>query len=340
MHTEPTQMAAWQHDNASTLQIAAAPITTPQGNEILIENAAIAINPLDWLLQSGMSLPWLTFPIITGSDVAGTVAAVGPDVTRFAIGDRVVGQAVSTTVNRPAEGAFQEYTIVADHMAAPIPATLSFAEAAVLPLGLGTAAGGLYGKTQLALLPPSLSPEAQDEVVLVWGGSSSVGCNAIQLAVASGYTVFATASASNAGMLQKLGAAEVFDYTNETCSERLISALEGRRLAGTLHATGNLHDCAEVVSRAEGRKMIAATLPAPEGFRKDVVVGHIHGTALKDDNVGPMIYRDFLPAALAQGRYQAAPKPRVAGHGLHALQDALALQKTGVSGEKIVVSLV
>ena len=339
MQTEPTQMAAWQHENAPTLRVAAAPIATPRGNEILIENAAIAINPLDWLLQSGMSLPWLTFPMITGSDVAGTVSAVGPDVTRFAIGDRVLGQAVSTTVNRPAEGAFQHYTIVADHMAAPIPATVSFAEAAVLPLGLGTAAGGLYGETQLALLPPSLSPEARDEVVLVWGGSSSVGCNAIQLAVASGYTVFATASASNATMLKDLGAAQVFDHTDDTYADRLVAALEGRRLAGTLHATGSLQHCAEIVSRVEGSKRIAATLPAPGDFREDVTVGHIHGTALKDDAVGRMIYEEFLPAALAQGRYRAAPKPRISGHGLQALQDALALQKAGVSGAKIVVSL-
>ncbi|MBW4330999.1 zinc-binding alcohol dehydrogenase family protein [Stakelama sp. CBK3Z-3] len=339
MTAQSTQIAAWQYENAPALILGSAPIPKPQGNEILIENAAIAINPLDWLLQNGAILPWLTFPLITGSDVAGTVAAIGPEVRRFAVGDRVLGQAVSTTVNKSAEGAFQQYTIVSDHMAAPIPATLSFADASVLPLGLGTAASGLYGETQLALPGPSLAATAKDAVVLVWGGSSSVGCNAIQLAVASGYTVFATASARNAGMLKDLGADQIFDHAADTLIEDLLAALRGHSLAGTLHATGSLDDCAEIVARAEGSKMIAATLPAPEGFRDDVKVGHIFGTSLKDDAVGPMIYKDFLPAALAQSRYQAAPKSRVAGHGLEALQGALNAQKAGVSGTKIVVTL-
>ncbi len=54
---------------------------------------AIAINPLDWLLQGDALLPWLDYPAILGSDTAGEVAAVGPNVTRFKVGDRVIGQA-------------------------------------------------------------------------------------------------------------------------------------------------------------------------------------------------------------------------------------------------------
>ncbi|TGN67991.1 zinc-binding alcohol dehydrogenase family protein [Paracoccus liaowanqingii] len=337
MTKNTTQMAAWQHADAPTLRIAPAPIATPEGTEILIRNAAIAINPLDWLLQSGTSFPWLDMPTITGSDVAGVVAAIGPDVTRFAIGDRVLGQAVSTTVNKATEGAFQQFTIVAEHMASPIPDTVPFADAAVLPLGLGTAASGLFGETQLALAPQA--PEGPAGVVLVWGGASSVGCNAIQLAATSGYEVFATASARNAAMLEDLGAAKVFDYASATLVQDLLATLQGRILVGALHATGNIVDCAEIVAGADGSSTIAATLPAPDGFRDDVTVGHIFGTALKDDAVGPLIYRDFLPDALAQGRYKAAPKPQIVGHGLEALQSALDLQKAGVSGAKIVVTL-
>lgn len=65
----------------------------------------------------------------------------------------------------------------------------------------------------------------------------------------------------------------------------------------------------------------------------------IFGSTLMDNEVGPAIYVDFLPAALAQGRYTAAPPAQVVGHGLEQLQHALDLQKKGVSAQKIVVTL-
>lgn len=331
--------AAWQRAVGETLQLGEAALPRPAPNEILIRNAAVAINPLDWILQEHAILPWLDYPAILGSDVAGEVAAVGTEVERFRIGDRVLGQAVGTTVNQAAQGAFQQYTILLEHMAAPIPDNMKFSEAAVLPLGLGTAASGLYGKTQLALHPPCLSPVARDEVILVWGASSSVGCNAVQLAVASGYACIATASARNAGMVKALGASAVFDHASPTIVEDVVAALAGKRLAGTLHATGDMAASFAAVRRCEGIRAVAATLPATVEPPEGVTATHIHGTILKDDEVGPMIYRDFLPLALAQGTYVAAPPAKVLGHGLEALQDALRVQKAGVSAAKIVVAL-
>ncbi|MGK2911507.1 MAG: zinc-binding alcohol dehydrogenase family protein [Sphingobium sp.] len=331
--------AAWQHAPGQPLRIDVADLPQLTTNEILIRNAAIAINPLDWILQDMALLPWLDYPAILGSDVAGVVAAVGSGVERFKVGDRVIGQAVGTTVNQPAQGAFQQHTIVLDHMAAPIPDDLAFADAAVLPLGLGTAASGLYGRTQLALHPPSHAPTPRAEIVLVWGGSSSVGCNAVQLAVASGYTCVATASARNVDMVKGLGASEVFDHASPTIVDDVIAALGGRRLAGTLHATGNMAECLAVVSRCEGTRRVAATLPPPEDQPVGVEATPIFGTALREDEVGPMIYRDFLPHALATGNFVAAPAARIVGSGLEALQGALQALKGGVSAAKIVVTL-
>jgi len=339
MTQNTTNQAAWQLAAGQPLQVRHADLPQLGANEILIRNAAIGINPLDWLLQDHAILPWLDYPAILGSDVAGEIAAIGSSVERFKIGDRVLGQAVGTTVNCTAEGAFQNYTIVLEHMAAPIPDDMAFTDAAVLPLGLGTAASGLYGKAQLALTPPSLAPVAVPEVVLIWGGSSSVGCNAIQLAVASGYVCVATASAHNADMVKGLGASEVFDHASPTIVDDLIAALRGRRLAGTLHATGNMADCLAVVRQCEGARRVAATLPPPEDRPIDVEATHIFGTALREDEVGPMIYRDFLPHALATGSFVAAPAARIVGTGLAALQDAVQAQKHGVSAAKIVVAL-
>lgn len=331
--------AAWQCAPGHPLRIGVADLPELAANEIRVRNAAIAINPIDWILQEIALLPWLEYPAILGSDVAGEVAAVGSAVERFKVGDRVIGQAVGTTVNEPAHGAFQHHTIVLEHMAAPIPDDMAFADAAVLPLGLGTAAGGLYGRTQLALASPSHTPTVRPEVVLVWGGSSSVGCNAIQLAVASGYGCIAIASARNAGLLKGLGAGQVLDHASPTLVEDVVEAMRGRRLAGTLHATGSMDDCFAVVARCDGSRRVAATLTPPEVRPVDVEATQISGTSLKDDDVGPMIYRDFLPQALASRTFVPAPPANVFGEGLAMLQHALEALKAGVSATKIVVTL-
>jgi len=334
-----TNQAAWQNSPEQKLELSNTDLPKPAAGEILIRNAAIAINPLDWLLQDFALLPWLSYPAILGSDVAGTIVAVGRGVERFKVGDRVLGQAVGTTVNEQAQGAFQQHTIVLEHMAAPIPDQLAFSDAAVLPLGLGTAASGLYGETQLALSPPSQSPITKEEAVLIWGGSSSVGCNAIQLAVASGYSVITTASASNAEMLTSLGASAVLDHSSASILADVVEAMQGKRLAGALHATGDMAACFAAVSQCQGVRSVATTLAPPDDLPHGVEARHIAGTSLKDDNVGPMIYRDFLPKALEDGRFVPAPPAKIVGHGLEALQDALHILKAGISAAKVVVTL-
>ncbi|WP_223162911.1 alcohol dehydrogenase catalytic domain-containing protein [Roseivivax sediminis] len=85
-------------------------------------------------------LPWLDYPAILGRDTAGEVAAIGRDVTRLRIDDRVIGQAVGPTTNNPAEDTHQHYTIASEHMASTRPDAMAFAEAVAPPLGLGTRA--------------------------------------------------------------------------------------------------------------------------------------------------------------------------------------------------------
>lgn len=194
-------LAAWQLRPGEPLSIGPAQLSAVSRGEILVRNQAVAINPLDYLLQDVAILPWLDYPIIAGSDVAGTVVAIGEGVHRFTVGDRVLGQAVGTTVNQPAQGAFQQYTVVLAHMAAPIPDEMAATSAAVLPLGIGTAACGLYQSGKLGLRHPSEDARPTGETLLVWGASSSVGCNAVQLATASGYEVIATASPHNEAMV-------------------------------------------------------------------------------------------------------------------------------------------
>lgn len=105
----PSNKAAWATEAGKPLNIKSAPFTSPAANEIVIKNGAVAINPVDWFIQSkGVDpFPGMTIPCILGSDVAGEVVEVGSAVTRFKPGDRVLGFAMGSTHMKSSEGAFQ-----------------------------------------------------------------------------------------------------------------------------------------------------------------------------------------------------------------------------------------
>jgi NADPH:quinone reductase-like Zn-dependent oxidoreductase len=86
----------------------------------------------------------------------------------------------------------------------------------VLPLAISTASCGLFQRDYLGLHHPSANPTPTEQTVLVWGGSTSAGSNAIQLAVAAGYEVITTASPRNYDFVKSLGASAVFDYNSAT----------------------------------------------------------------------------------------------------------------------------
>jgi NADPH:quinone reductase-like Zn-dependent oxidoreductase len=369
----PTNEAAWLPAKHTRLEVGLAPYPAPGTHEIVVRNRAVAINPVDWIIQAvgTMAFPWVKYPAVLGSDVAGEVAAVGAGVTRFRVGDRVVGHAIGLNKTRSGapEGAFQLYTVLLAHMASPLPDGVSFDEAAVLPLGLSTAACGLFEKDQLALALPSAGAAATGKTVLVWGGSTSVGSNAIQLAVAAGYEVVTTASPRNFDYVKGLGASLAFDYASPGVVADLIGAMAGRTMAGALAiGVGSAPKCMQVVRACRGRKFVSMASPAVSfakvplgrgrmlamaplmarfagsalalavnGRRWGVGTKFIFGSSLADNEVGPAIYVDYLPRALAEGRFVAAPPAMVVGQGLGDLQAALDAQRAGVSASKLVV---
>ncbi len=363
----PTNTAAWLVAKKARLDVGSAPYTPPRAGEIVVKNHAVAINPLDWMKQvmGDRMFSWISYPFVMGSDLAGEVVEVGAGVTRFRVGDRVLGHAVGMDKKRnaSAEGAFQTYTVLLAHMASPIPDAMSYEDAAVLPLGLSTAACALFQTDQLALRHPVVAPEPTGETVLVWGGSTSVGSNAIQLAVAAGYDVVTTASPQNAGYVSRLGAGHVFDYSSATVVDDLVKALRGTTIAGALAVgTGSAAACSDVVHACTGAKFVAMASPAVSfergptlaavlrlvsstasltvsNRRRGVRTRFLFGTSLMGNEVGSAIYVDFLPRALAEGRYVAAPAAKVIGTGLEHIQAGLDVHKKGVSATKIVVSL-
>jgi NADPH:quinone reductase-like Zn-dependent oxidoreductase len=371
----PVNSAAWLVAKHARLEVKPAPYTPPREDEIVVKNHALAINPVDWIkpLIGDFMFSWIKYPFVLGSDLAGEVVEVGPGVSRFKIGDRVVANAVGMdpTRNNAAEGAFQAYTVVPAHMASPIPDAMTYESAAVMPLGLSTAACGLFQKDHLALRYPSASPRPTGQSLLIWGGATSVGSNAIQLAVAAGYEVFTTCSPRNFDYVRKLGASRAFDYNSPTVVKDLIKAFEGKTSAGAL-AIGatSAQACLDVVHGCRGAKFVSmASFPisfdampaqalslmsflaiAPKflGFSASMWIksrlrrirtNFIFGSTLLNNEVGPMIYVDFLPKALAEGRFVAAPDPLVVGQGLESVQVAFDIQRKGVSAKKVVVSL-
>jgi NADPH:quinone reductase-like Zn-dependent oxidoreductase len=320
-----------------------------------------------------MVTPWLTYPAVLGSDVTGEVVAVGASVSRFKPGDRVLGLAlgIDKLANRAAEGAFQKFVILRQEAATAMPDSISFEQAAVLPLAVATAACGLFLEDQLGLRTPSVEGSGTTgKTVLIWGGSTSVGSAAVQLAAAAGYEVVATASPRNFAYVRGLGASQVFDYNDEKVVAKLVTYLGNREVVGALAiAAGSGASCIDVMSQCQGNRIVSmASSPlsidnAPltgqfvwklthlprlaVGFIglavrarfKGVATRSIWGTALMKGALGKTIFNDFLGPALASGRLVPAPTPLVAGHSLEAIPQALALLRRGVSASKVVVSL-
>jgi NADPH:quinone reductase-like Zn-dependent oxidoreductase len=194
---------------------------------------------------------------------------------------------------------------------------------------------------------PSADPVDRSETVLVWGGSTSVGSNAIQLARNAGYRVVATASPRNFDYVRSLGAAEAVDYRSPAAVDEVVDRIGDSPLAGTLAiGSGSLPKAVAIASRTTGSKRVASAQPALlariqswRAPRLGVRVSGIWGGTLKDNEVGPAIYVDFIPTALATGAYRAAPDATVVGDGLVRIPDALRQLRGGVSAKKLVVTV-
>ena len=180
------------------LEEVAAPTLRPR--DVLIDVAAAALNPIDFKLREGkvkLVTP-LPFPITLGCDVAGQVAAVGPAVTRFAVGDPVFARLEKERIGGLAEQVAADEGVVARR-----PASISVGEAASIPLAGLTA---LQALRDVAGVQPG-------QRVLIHAGAGGVGSLAIQIGKQLGAHVLATASTRNLELLRELGADEAVDYS-------------------------------------------------------------------------------------------------------------------------------
>jgi NADPH:quinone reductase-like Zn-dependent oxidoreductase len=175
-------------------------------DEVLVRVHAAGVNPGDWAITSG--LPYIARPVyglrkpknaVRGTDVAGTVEAVGAGVRRFRAGEEVFGWCGGLG------GAFAEYASVSEDALAPKPANLSFEEAAAVPMA---------GMVALQALRDRGNVRAGHKV-LINGASGGIGTFAVQIAKALGAEVTGVCSTRNVEMVRSIGADHVIDYTRE-----------------------------------------------------------------------------------------------------------------------------
>jgi len=172
-------------------------------DEVLVRVRAAGVNPADWAIMSG--LPYIARPvyglrkpknIVRGTDVAGTVEAVGSGVTRFKPGNEVYGSA---------SGSYAEYATGAEAELALKPANLTFEQAAAVPMA---------GLVALQAIRDHGHVQAGQKV-LINGASGGIGTFAVQIAKALGAEVTAVASTRNLDLVKSIGADHVIDYTKE-----------------------------------------------------------------------------------------------------------------------------
>jgi NADPH:quinone reductase-like Zn-dependent oxidoreductase len=181
----------------------------PAADEILVRIYASGVNPVDCAIRSGKNeslRSYLTLPLTLGWDAAGIVEETGDNVSSFKKGDAVYG-----VPNFPGNGSYAEYCAAKATQFALKPASLSFNEAAGVPLAALTAWTGMfeYGKLQ------------PGQRILILGASGGVGSFSVQFAKATGAYVIGITSTNNVEYVKNLGADEVIDYRSQKFDELL-----------------------------------------------------------------------------------------------------------------------
>ncbi|OJJ98682.1 hypothetical protein ASPACDRAFT_30664 [Aspergillus aculeatus ATCC 16872] len=192
------------------------PIPRPEAHQVLVKLSHVAQNPTDVQSFDGNAFG---DGVVLGCDFVGKVVELGHEVTRLVKGDIVAGLIWGGEIK--GLGAYSQYCLADERIAFKVPEGISCAEASTVPLAAATAWLALLSKDCLALD----RFHAQGTSVLVWGGSSSVGLYAIQLASHYGFEVVTTCSPRHAELVRAFGAKHVFDYKDETTIEKIKSVV-------------------------------------------------------------------------------------------------------------------
>ena len=171
------------------------PRPEPGAHEVLVRVHAAGVNPADWKIREGL-LGKVALPAIMGFDFSGEIEALGPEVTKFRVGEAVFGSVADES------GSYAEYALAPVSQIIEKPSALDHIQAAAIPVPAMTAWQALFDTAKLQA----------GQKVLVHGAAGGVGGFAVQFAKWKGAYVFGTASGSNAQLVRSLGVDQIIDY--------------------------------------------------------------------------------------------------------------------------------
>jgi NADPH:quinone reductase-like Zn-dependent oxidoreductase len=307
------------HGGPEVLEPAHVPVPVPAAGQVLVKVAAVAVNNTDlWTRQGAYGLPgdpgalagWrgpIAFPRIQGADVAGTVAAVGPETGAGLVGRRVVidpaaYDSAGTDANPVGlmgsewDGGYAEYvTAPAVRVHDVTGSPLSDAQLAALPTAYGTALG-MIERGQVR----------EGDTVLVTGASGGVGLALVQLAKARGATVVAVSSGGKLAAVREAGADEVIDRAADVVEQVRTVTPDGIDVALDVVA-GQLVGDGVPLLREGGRWVVAGAL-AGHRVALDVRRLYLHNLRVVGSSMHTPAHFDLLMSLARQGQVQ----PRIA----------------------------
>ncbi|WP_322042334.1 NAD(P)H-quinone oxidoreductase [Paraburkholderia sp. J67] len=225
--------------DADVLAIAEVPTPEVRPDDLLVRVYAAGVNRADLThRRGGYGRPNFGDSTIMGLEIAGEVLEVGAAVEGYRIGDRVMGVVGG--------GAYAEIARIDWRMAMPIPASLDYVHAAAIPEVFVTAHEALMHLGRLK----------QGDSVLIHAAAGGVGSAAVQLAVATGATVFATAEASKRERVLQLGADHAIDYRTQDFAEVVASETNGRGVDVVIDFVGAPYFTRNIASLAHGGRLV------------------------------------------------------------------------------------
>jgi NADPH:quinone reductase-like Zn-dependent oxidoreductase len=202
-----------EYGDPSVLRYEDAERPEPAPGEVLVEVAATSFNPVDAGIRAGylQQVFPVSLPHIPGIDLAGTVVALGAGVTRWTVGEQVIG-----LLPMVPDGAAAEFVTASVEFLAPAPTTIPLTHAAALPAAAQTACQALFEHADLRA----------GQRVLINGAGGGVGGYAVQLAKQAGAFVIATASPRSAQAVRTQGADQIIDYTVTSPADALTETVD------------------------------------------------------------------------------------------------------------------
>ncbi|KAJ5620094.1 GroES-like protein [Penicillium lagena] len=214
----PNQIALLVTEIGKPLIKASRPIPEPNDGEVLIRVKVAGLNPHDANCRDEGLFIKDILPAVLAADVAGIVTHLGPNVTRFRIGDHIFGQTSLPNFNT---AGLQEFAILDTRFSAGVPLGFTDAQLASLPTNLVTAAVALFDSSCLGIPAPWDSSAASFDYnstsLLIVGGGSNTGKFGIQLAALAGIAnIIVVAGLNGAADLKALGATHIIDRTKSS----------------------------------------------------------------------------------------------------------------------------